>query len=135
MHLELGVERKATSNRPAEVTANFLVESTVKRPLEPSTIRTAAIAAMSDQMTDAVTAAETDAVDERHRRGAFADRAANALYRSRPHVADCIDARHASFEGGGRASFGSLPLIVRPRPPIDVHLRTGGNLAARSGFH
>ena|SRR6516225_5351064 len=29
-------------------------------------------------------------VNERHRRGAFADRTANALYRSRPHVTDCI---------------------------------------------
>jgi hypothetical protein len=34
-------------------------------------------------------------VDERHRRGAFADRAANALYRSRPHVTDCIHAGDA----------------------------------------
>ena len=47
-------------------------------------------------------------VDERHRRGAFADRAANALYRSRPHVTDREYARHARFEGGGRRPFSSL---------------------------
>ena len=33
-------------------------------------------------------------VDERHHRGAFADRAAHALYRPRPHVADRVLAGH-----------------------------------------
>jgi hypothetical protein len=47
-------------------------------------------------------------VEERHRRGTFSDRAADALHRSRSHVTDCINAGHARFEGHWQPPFCGL---------------------------
>jgi hypothetical protein len=71
-------------------------------------------------------------VNERHRRGTFANRAADALYRSRPHVTDRVHARHARFEGNGRPPVSGLHR--RSRDDEAVRIEHDATAAEPFGF-